>query len=216
MDRIKQICGYLEPCGSFADVACDHGYCAEYMLKNKLCKSAVISDISAKSLEKAQTLLSDYIKSGVCRAVCCDGLEKISENVDQVLISGIGGEEIIKILNNSFVPESFVLQPMKNAKQLRAYLLSRGCEITRDDIFSDGRNFYFIIKGQSLGGEKEYSKAELEFGRDSLSNAVLKQYINCELEKKYGYLKRELSERSLSDVQKSITFLKGVLSGEIK
>ena len=74
MDRIQIICSYLKPCYTFADVACDHGYCAEYMLKNDLCRKAVISDVSAKSLEKAEKLLSGYIENGRCRSVCCDGL----------------------------------------------------------------------------------------------------------------------------------------------
>ena len=50
MDRIKKLCTYLQPCNIFADVACDHGYCAEYMLKNGLCERAVISDISEKEI----------------------------------------------------------------------------------------------------------------------------------------------------------------------
>ncbi|MDE7305973.1 MAG: class I SAM-dependent methyltransferase, partial [Clostridia bacterium] len=102
MDRIKKLCSYLKPCKSFADVACDHGYCAQYMLKNDFCESAIISDISAKSLSKAEKLLKQFIADGKCRAVCCDGLKLIPKETEQVLIAGIGGEEIIKILKASF------------------------------------------------------------------------------------------------------------------
>ena len=58
MDRISILCSFLDKCTSFADVACDHAYCAEYMLKNNLCESAFVSDISEKSLSKARKLLS--------------------------------------------------------------------------------------------------------------------------------------------------------------
>ena len=61
------------------------------MLDNGLCGRAIVSDISEKSLSKAQVLLADYIKNGVCRAVCCNGLEKV-KGADTVLIAGIGGE----------------------------------------------------------------------------------------------------------------------------
>ena len=84
MDRIKQLCAFLEKCESFADVACDHGYVAQYMLRNGLCKRAVVSDISDKCLSKARDLLSDFINAGTCRAVCCDGLEKIEKDTDFV------------------------------------------------------------------------------------------------------------------------------------
>ena len=68
------------------------------MLKNGLCKRAVISDISAKCLEKAEILLKNYIQSGAVKSVCCSGLEKIDESTDEVLIAGMGGDEIVEIL----------------------------------------------------------------------------------------------------------------------
>ena len=82
MDRIKTLCSYLDKCETFADVGCDHGYCTLYMLKNGLCRTAVISDISAKCLEKAQKLLKDYISENRVTAVCCNGLEKIDHDTE--------------------------------------------------------------------------------------------------------------------------------------
>lgn len=214
MDRISQLCKYLDPCTTFADVACDHGYCAEYMLKNRLCESAVISDISAKSLSKAEKLLSRFIENGKCRPVVCDGLEKIECSIEQVLIAGIGGEEIVKILRNSFIPQSFVFQPMKNAETLRAYLLHNGCTLIKDDIFTDGRNYYFIIKGRRGSANQIYTKAQLAYGRDSLNNPVLKEYLQAELEKKRNYFTREMTETSRAELLKNIKFIEGVLNGE--
>ena len=219
MDRIKILCSYLDKCGVFADVACDHGYCAEYMLKSGLCKDAVISDISEKSLKKAETLLSEYIKAGKCRSVCCDGLEGIGESIgeilDEVLIAGIGGEEIVKILKNAYIPKTFVFQPMKNAEELRAYLVLKECEITVDDIFSDGKNYYFIIKGVNGHGTQSYSKAQLTYGRDSLNSTVFRQYLREEIAKKQSYLKREMTEASRLFLEADVQFMQGVLNGEI-
>ena len=45
--RIRALCAELAPCVTFADVGCDHGYCTQYMLEGNLCRSAVVSDISA-------------------------------------------------------------------------------------------------------------------------------------------------------------------------
>lgn len=140
MDRIKILCSYLESCKTFADVGCDHGYCTKYMLDNSLCESAVISDISAKSLEKAKVLLKNYLDCGKLSAVCCDGLEKVF-GADEVLIAGLGGEEILKILKEGYIPEKFVIQPMKNQKAVRKFLIESGAKITVDDIFSDGKNY---------------------------------------------------------------------------
>ncbi|MDE5722289.1 MAG: class I SAM-dependent methyltransferase [Clostridia bacterium] len=210
MDRIERLCAFLDCCRVFADVACDHGYCAEYMLKNGLCESAVISDISEKSLAKAEKLLSEFTASGKCRAVCCDGLENI-DGADEVLIAGIGGAEIIKILQNAYIPEKFIFQPMKNAKALRKYLLQSGCKIICDDLFTDGKKYYFVIKGTRTGGGQSYLKAQLEYGKDSLFNPVLKSYIKEELSKKRGYLMRGLSESAQAEIQDEIRFMEEVL-----
>ena len=79
-----------------ADVGCDHGKLAYYLLDNGISDYAVVSDISRPSLNKAIDILSktkynfDYI--------CCDGLSGYSGyNVDQAIIAGMGGDEIIKI-----------------------------------------------------------------------------------------------------------------------
>ena len=68
--RIRTLCGELLPCDRFADVGCDHGYCTQFMLENGLCRFAVVSDISAGSLAKAERLLAAYIRAGSVRSVC--------------------------------------------------------------------------------------------------------------------------------------------------
>lgn len=210
MGRIEILCSYLDNCESFADVGCDHGYCTQYALKSGKCESAIIADVSAKCLAKAEKLLSAYIQSGVCRAVCCDGLMDIPQDIEQVLIAGMGGEEIIKILSQGFIPHKFVLQPMKNAPKLREFLLAHGCKITADDIFRDDK-FYFIIKGERSGGSSAYSPGQLFFGRDSLLNPVLKEYAQAELEKRQRHLVSCTDELARKKITEEVNLLTEVL-----
>lgn len=210
--RIPQICSRLSRCRVFADVGCDHGYCAQYMLENDLCDRAIISDISPKSLSKAGRLLGAYIASGRLEAVCCDGLSGV-RGADLVLIAGMGGEEIVKILKEGYIPPSFVFQPMKNSEILRSYLLGRGCALDEDDIFMDGK-FYFIIKGRSQGGGQDYTPAQLAFGRDSLKNPLIGRYLEGEIQKINSYLSRDMAEESRASLEERLAFLKGVYGGE--
>lgn len=213
MDRISKLCSYLFKCKTFADVACDHGYIAEYMLKNGLCESAVVSDISEKCLKKAENLLSKYISAGKCRAVCCDGLKGIDRETDCVMIAGIGGEEIIKILSESFIPKSFLFQPMKNADTLRGYLLKNGCHIDTDDIFSDWKKYYFVIKGRK-GNAQYYTQEQLLYGKDSLLNPVFYDYLREELRKKKSYLLSDMTEDSRQTLMLQMKKMEEVLKGE--
>lgn len=215
MDRINKLCAYLSPCKVFADVGCDHGYCTRYMLKNSLCEKAIISDISQKCLSKAQALLKNYISDGKCTPVLCSGLEKIDDNADLVLIAGMGGEEIIDILKKSFIPKSFVLQPMRNVRGVREYLLQSGAEITCDDVFESGGKYYFVICGKKSGNKNTYTQAQLMYGKGNLTGA-LGNYLKEEFNKKREYLIRDLSDSSRTQILENIYFIERILSGEIK
>ncbi len=210
MGRIEELCALIEPCESFADVGCDHGYVARHVLNSGKCDNVLITDISAKCLAKAEKLLAKHIEAGKCRAVCCDGLKGVPTDTEQVLIAGMGGEEIIKILSEGFVPEKFILQPMKNADKLRKFLLGKGCKLTYDGIFRDEK-FYFVIKGERGGGDKNYSPAELAFGKDSLGSAALKEFAEAELKKSETHLAGCKNEARRKEKIKEIGLLREVL-----
>ncbi len=215
MNRIQKLCKYLDCCESFADVGCDHGYCTRYMLDNKLCKTAVISDISAKCLAKAEKLLSAYIATGAVTSVCCNGLEKIDESIEEILIAGMGGEELVSILKAAYIPRSFVFQPMRNVREVREFLLSRGAQLTVDEPFDNCDKFYYVLKGRRGGNFRPYTQAELDFGQ-RLESPVTKAYMRAELEKKQLYLGRNLSAEARADIQQQADYIKGVLDGEIE
>lgn len=209
--RFKTIFKELEKCDSFADVGCDHGYCTQYMLENSLCKRAYITDISEKSLKKAENLLSSYIQSGVLSSFCCDGLDKIPSDTSLVLIAGMGGTEIINIMERSFVPRKFVFQPMKNSRELRRYLVSKHVKIISDYTFYDGK-FYDVIKGEKGDCCKEYSKAEYEFGRDNLLNGGedFLFFLDEQIRKNKGYLNSDMSEENKRLIREKIIYLDGI------
>lgn len=165
--RQRTVCSHLPRTEIFADVGCDHGYMAQYALKKGLCRLAYVSDVSEGSLKKAKELLKDEIAAGRCVPVLADGMKGLPENCGCVLIAGLGGEEIVRILSEGYLPPEFVLQPMKNAEKVRAFLIARGCGILADYTFSDGRYYYDLIAGKNAG-EARYSDFETEFGRDNL------------------------------------------------
>lgn len=197
--RIGHICSVLPPCRVFADVGCDHGYMARHVLRSGLCERAYISDVSAGSLEKAKTLLRAEIEAGRCIPVVADGMKGLPEDVDLLLIAGMGGEEIVKILEEGYLPEKFVFQPMKNSEKVRAYLAERGCRITADYTFGEGY-FYDLIIGERTGGEP-YTEWEIAFGRDNLRSLppAFIGKIRKEREKLRAYLGRPRMQKKSRD-----------------
>lgn len=146
--RLTEIFSKIDECTVFADVGCDHGYVAKEMLRRKKCKKAIISDVSAKCLNKAEELLRKEIDSGVAVSVVSDGFEKLPE-CDLALVAGMGGEEIVSILEKApFFPQKLVLQPMKNADKVRAALIKFGYKILIDYTFFSGGKYYDLIKAE--------------------------------------------------------------------
>lgn len=222
-ERLETICARLPRVRTFADVGCDHGYCAKYMLDSGKCSLAYITDISVKSLLKAERLLSEEIKAGRCIPICCNGLMGLPALPDCVLIAGIGGEETVKILSQNVLPPYFVLQPMKNSEKLRRYLIGRGCRITTDDTFEAGM-FYDFIAGSSVAEPTtDYTPLEFKFGRDNLRKppAAFYHKLTAEREKlraaaacaRTEFAKDDVA-RKLSEIEEAFDVIRENLSGD--
>ncbi len=211
-NRIAFICSHIPKCRVFADVGCDHGYMTKYALDFNLCERAYLADISAKCLQKAETLLKDYIEEGRCFSVCTDGLQNFPEQPDCVLIAGMGGEEMLSVLSRGELPERFVLQPMKNAEKVRAFLLARGARILTDITFADGK-FYDLIAGYGQGDDR-YSDLEIKFGRDNLKTypQAFMQKIAAERKKVLALLNGDsLSEESRKELKVKLNELDDIV-----
>lgn len=213
----------LSAVDTFADIGCDHGYCSEYMLKNKLCAHATITDISADCLKKAEILLKEYVEQGVCTPLCTNGLKGVDKNTNLVLIAGMGGMEIAHILTakDGFIPERFVFQPMRDAAAVRKILTVRGAKIERDFTFYDGK-FYDVIVGERNGGTgnytENYTEAEFLFGRDNIRERGedFLNFLHAEIKKRKEILSRPLGETARANAEEKLKYLQGVESGEIK
>ncbi|MBR2341508.1 MAG: SAM-dependent methyltransferase [Clostridia bacterium] len=221
--RIETICSLLKPATTFADVGCDHGYCSEYMLKNGLCEFAILSDISKGSLEKATMLLKDYVKNGKAKGILGNGFVGVPKDTQEVLIAGMGGEEIVAILSHErygFMPEKFVFQPMLNPDKLRAYILDNGGFIERDyTFFADGK-FYDVIVGRKRRTDEEkqsYNAWETEFGRDNIIERGEAFLARTARKKKDidGFLNREgLQDKSREELLERKNRLQRILDNE--
>lgn len=167
MDRLTTLFGLVGSGETFADIGCDHGYLAQMVLKENKFEKVIISDISSKSLQKAIDLLKPY--GDRVTAIVSDGFENFTSLPDEVVIAGMGGEEIVKILSNAkSLPKRLVLAPQKNTEKVRKFLVLFGYKILKDFTFKDKNKFYDAIVAQE--GVDDYSEDEFLFGRDNLNS----------------------------------------------
>ena len=167
-----------------ADVGCDHGKLAYYLLENAIVDYAIVSDISMPSLNKAIDILSktkynfDYI--------CCDGLTGYKGyNIDQCIIAGMGGDEIIKIISNSPINiSSYILSPQHNNVDVKKFMLGLGYDIDYDIIVKENNKFYNIFRCKKKDILRTYSDYELIIGKDN-SNSIsdAREFVEKEIQK---------------------------------
>lgn len=210
-ERLEIIFSEIPVSSLFADVGCDHGYIGAEMIKSGKCEKAIFSDVSAPSLKKAKVLLE---KSGLkekAEFYVCDGLD-FPENPDTVLIAGMGGEEIVKILSLSEKrPDNLVLQPMKNARKLREFLVGAGYAINKDYVFFSAKKYYDIIV--AFKGEDALTEEEKEFGRTNIKEkpAAFIMRVKERKEDLCFYLKNDLSKDSERKIKEEIKRLDEII-----
>ena len=184
-NRQSELAALLTRSENTADVGCDHGILSLYLLQNNLTQHLVATDISAQSLQKTAKLLRE--NGLITRSEClvCDGLPA-DRNFDQVLIAGMGGNEICKILTNYFDRNSsrptLVLQPMRDFYKVRKLLNSVGYEIVVDRLIFD-KKFYLLIK--AIVGQQVLSEEKLLFGASEAeySNPVFRMWLDHKISK---------------------------------
>ncbi len=197
-DRLVEIFSLIPNCETFADIGCDHGYVSYAMLKEKKAKKVIFSDVSAKCLKKAEDLLDPFVKLGLAEGIVSDGFLALPE-VEVSLIAGMGGEEIVSIINNApFLPKTFILQPMKNSEKVRALLILKGYKIIKDYTFYSDKKYYDLIL--ATVGKDTLTEEEIYFGRTNLlekPTAFIEKW-----QSKKEEIKRYLSEKTLKEESK--------------
>lgn len=209
-ERLRLIFAEIPPCETFSDIACDHGYIAREMLVKRKCTRAQVSDISAKSLIKAEKLLADFIEKGVAQSFVSDGFDNVPQ-ADCSLIAGIGGELICDILiraaKTDKLPETLVLQPMKSCDKVRRTAVRLGYAVVKDFTVKADGQFYDIISLKK--GKDALTAEETEFGRTNIREKPLafKEKIQTEIHKIVSYtesgtMKRDTRKKMLENVER--------------
>ncbi len=162
------------------DVGCDHGYVGFGLLESKKTKFLIASDISKKCAQKTEKLLKEKNLEKFAFVRVGDGIvAKPNEKIDQVVVAGMGGKEIVHILTN-FKPKTdvhFVLQPMKELVFLRKFLSENGFKILKDFVLKDKQKFYHMITAKI--GNQTLSKTKQRWGaKPHLNNVDFFEWIN--------------------------------------
>jgi len=153
-DRLESIVRFIKKGSNVIDVGTDHGYLPIYLAQTNHAKHIMASDVSGRSLETARRNASKYGLSDRIEFIEAPGLKGIyEEDVDTVIISGLGGETIAKIISGApwtkRCETKLILQPQSKIEDLCEFLRTAGYAYIDADIVMDNAKYYVIICAQT-------------------------------------------------------------------
>ena len=145
-------CASMVQSGSrVADIGTDHGYLGIYLLQSGAARHVIACDLRKDPLENARRNAKLFGVDGKMELRLSDGLEKIlPDEVDTVVMAGMGGDLIQKILSQCPWRRreglQFILQPQSAGNVLRRWLCEDGFEIQREEPVQDGHFLYTVME----------------------------------------------------------------------
>ena len=171
--------------GAVADIGTDHALLPVFLLRAGRASHAFACDIAAGPLRSARRTvraagLEDHID-----IIQYDGIPPQALACDTVVIAGMGGELIGRIVAQAGQIKRLLLQPMTRERALREALIAAGYRINAEWQAKEGQRIYTVIEALP-GADAPFGDGEWEVGRardDALwrekAEAEIARLIKC-------------------------------------
>ena len=208
--RIQTIGDFIVGGEKIADIGADHGLLELYLLakhddieilaiENKIGPYNIL-DLNLRGVSKVKMSLSN-------------GLEAVDDNIDTVIIAGMGGINIRNILNA--YPEKvkklnkIIIDAHRDTQIARTTIVNYGFKIAKEKIVYDNEKFYVVMEFVKEDKVEKYSEDELQFGyklyEDKLWPKYSKYLINrnknivCKIRNRNGEQDKVLKLQNLNE-----------------
>ncbi len=186
-ERMMAIARMVESAKTVSDIGCDHAYTSIYLIEAGIAKHVIAMDINQGPLGVAKKNIEQYGYTDQIETRLSNGAQKLSPGeADTLLISGMGGELICRILAaaSDVVKgiRQLVLQPQSEIHLVRHFLHEHGFQIDEENMLQEDGKYYVIMR--AVPGEEIYSEEfEYIYGRCLLQNQhlVLRDYLDKEI-----------------------------------
>ena len=210
-DRLKKIGDLVEANSFCLDVGCDHALLDIYLVKKDKNIKAIASDVAEGPVEAAKQNIKRERLENKIEVRLGDGLDTYSDEINTIIISGMGGRNMIGIFKRHLEVlkkvDTIILSPNNYQIDVKKFLVNNGFYIENEEFVKDKKFIYQIIVFKK--GKKHYTKKEYFFGP-------------IYLEKKgklfEEYYKRELMSRKilLQVLPKNFIWKRFITNQEIK
>ncbi|MCR4651866.1 MAG: class I SAM-dependent methyltransferase [Lachnospiraceae bacterium] len=186
-----------------ADIACDHGLVAIYLIEQGIASKVCAMDIAEGPLEHAHNNIRDRGLADKIDVRLSDGLQKLKVDadgipeVDTIIAGGIGGRLAVKIIEDSLDValrlKSVILQPQSEIDFVRIRMSELGFLLKDEKMTLEEGKFYTTllyeprdpVEAGPEQGKEAYSEVELIYGPCLIrkKDPVLLDYLKIEYDK---------------------------------
>lgn len=163
LETIKSMC----PKGIVADIGADHGKLIISLVKNGIASFGFAIENKKGPFDRLVTAIENSGYSAKIKPIFGDGIELLPENVNTIILAGMGGLNIVSILKKhpkKLENVSTIIADAHNAiPQMRESVCDMGFSIADEKIVYEDGIYYEIIK--FIKSDRAfYSDIDLEFG----------------------------------------------------
>lgn len=148
------------------DVGCDHALLDIYLVKKDKNIKAIASDVAEGPVEAAKQNIKRERLENKIEVRLGDGLDTYSDEVNTIIISGMGGRNMIGIFKRHLEVlkkvDTIILSPNNYQVDVKKFLVNNGFYIENEEFVKDKKFIYQIIVFKK--GKKHYTKKEFFFG----------------------------------------------------
>lgn len=165
--RLQAVASLVSQSSIVADIGTDHALLLLYLTENQTIIKGYGVENKLGPFKKAMSAIKDIPNLTVYLA---DGLSNLPEDVNTVILSGLGGEAIVSILNKHLFKlnqlDFLIISPHSEEYAVRKFLYQKKWSIDKELIILERKKFYQIMR--FVPKEKPFLEDDLFFGQENL------------------------------------------------
>ena len=167
--RMQKLASLVTEGNRLADVGTDHGYIPIALVQAGKIPSAIAMDVNRGPLARAEAHIREAGLATYIETRLSDGLRELgAEDADTVLIAGMGGMLILRILTEG-IPhlsgvEELILQPQSDVYRVRDWLQKHGYRVETEELVEEDGKYYPMMRA-SADRSAGVEQAELYYGK---------------------------------------------------
>lgn len=181
-NRLKRITDFIPSDSYILDVGCDHALLDIYLALNRNNVKLIASDINENPLKIAKENIKKYNLEDEITLEKADGVSKINDEVDTVVIAGMGSSTINDIINNDLKKlknvKKIIISSHTSSFELRENMNKKCFKIIDEAVVFDKGKYYEIIVYSN--GYEKLSKLDMKYGPiiSKRKDEITKAYFN--------------------------------------